>query len=103
MINWKTNLNDALYAIGHIEGEAWAASALESLSDPDAHYASFGGAIRYLTSIKHGNSLTSAGVYGSGGFNRYFLYWDGGVKFSRSHAINDRDVEMAVQRGFSIL
>jgi hypothetical protein len=43
-----------------------------------------------------------AEVYGDGGVNRYYLYGDATVVFSRSHTISHRAVEQAAQLGFVV-
>ena len=43
----------------------------------------------------------NAAIYGLGGWNRYFVYSDGEIVFSKSHSV-PKGIEKAAQAGFNL-
>ncbi len=58
------------------------------------------GAIQWLDNEPDGQYV----VYGDGGFNRYFVYPDGSIKFSAAHAMHPskQTIKKAKDFGFNI-
>lgn len=91
---------DVLQKIASVEGEFWK----EEQQYKDNEY-SLKGAQAHFLDCQQRNFVDSghvvATIYGYGGYNRYFVYGDGQVKFSERHAMTD-DVIRATEEGFSV-
>jgi len=90
-LNLKTNKDDVLTALELMEGD-W-------ILRQKGNY-TIAGAIDWLNNEPDGFYA----VYGSGGYNRYFVYPNGDVKFSAYHAEHPKKetTEKAKSLGFQI-
>jgi|GEM_PF-4913746 len=104
--NLLTNFEDTQRAIGLIEGEGWLMEEQRYKENPGTSYSTYT-AIKGLKDNLLANREIPDGiplftVYGSGGYNRYFVYQDGSVKFSGGHS-TPTGIEKAKRLGFVVL
>ena len=110
MVNMNMPKEELLKAFNAVEGDGWAERlvtedermvvwARENGKDYQTHFTS----IAHV--IKKKEFTGCECIYGSGGFNRYFVRKDGSVDFSSMHAMypNDKTIEKARSAGFEII
>lgn len=95
--NLLTNYDDTLRAIGYIEGEGWI--GVQNREGQSASSSLKAIAYAQKDSISHDRPIFT--IYGAGGYNRYVVFPDGAVKYSRFHGIGD--AERARRLGFGIV
>lgn len=99
--NILTHYDDTLRAISLIEGEGWTwCQETEGQTMHSARNA----IVLWNRDHKDPSAADTSlfTIYGSGGFNRYFVYTDGSVKFSAGHG-SKKDGERASRLGFKIV
>ena len=109
-LNWKEDLDEVLLAMGTAEGDAWVLDQLwwfenDGKDGLDASEHTVVGVTKWLNKVlledpdyAEGTDLMGD-VYGDGGFDRYFFYGNGEVKFSRSHAMTEGHHRRAFEAG----
>lgn len=102
-INLLKGYAKAMAAMAAVEGEGWLAyqAGLATRATPCSIHQAM--ATLELCRSRKSGGIAVATIYGSGGYDRYFVYPDGTVKFSRSHAIGQSAVETAEREGIEIL
>jgi hypothetical protein len=104
MLNVLTDPDDTLLAMAELEGDSWLWS---QLYDSDRSEVRFYRALAWLRKVLadadgEDRSDVFAVVYGDGGINRYYLYGNATIVFSRGHAMSHRAAERAAQLGFVV-
>lgn len=108
--NLLTNHDDTLLAMAEVEGidmfgrydDRTASTWLARQIQEDTPYSVIG-MIKHLQKIGtgHNDGFPVGTVYGSGGGNRWYVYRDGSLMFSRGHASREAK-DRARQLGFEI-
>jgi hypothetical protein len=100
--NLLTNLEETVRAIAEVEGPSWVHMQESGEQNVDAALE----AIRYRMSVGPAEyddpNPIAYTIYGSGGMNRWYVFLDGTVKFSRSHAQSEEHIARAEGFGFEI-
>lgn len=89
---------DALDKMSKVEGEDW-----KSLQNDEQNRYTFLGVLSYLKTRKKWHKDSSIGtIYGRGGWNRYHVYGDGEIRFSKYHS-TPTGTDEAVALGFETI